>query len=25
MYHEIQFDEKERTTPMNPEDFFNGA
>ena len=25
MYHELQFDEKEKTTPMNPEDFFNGA
>jgi hypothetical protein len=25
MYHELQFDEKEKTKPMNPEDFFNGA
>ena len=25
MYHELKFDEKEATTPMNPEDFFNGA
>jgi hypothetical protein len=25
MYHELMFDEKERVTPMNPEDFFNGA
>ena len=25
MYHELKFDEKEATKPMNPEDFFNGA
>ena len=25
MYYELMHDEKERTTPMNPEDFFNGA
>ena len=25
MYNELIHDEKERTTPMNPEDFFNGA
>jgi len=24
MYNELIHDEKERTTPMNPEDFFNG-